>query len=272
MRKKIKIIIYSILSLLLIFMVFLGLIYHQVSEEASTRVERGVIDRIILSESPVYYDDGKTPIGVYFQKIHRKYIYYRAIPTLFINALVASEDRNYFSHPGFDIKAIIRAFIANIKAGRIVQGGSTITQQTAKNVFKRQKRTYTAKLRELIQALLLENSYTKEEIIEIYTNQFFVTGFGKGLKIAAEYFFGKDAEDLDLVESAFIAGSVKGPNRYNPFTKKTEAGKKEAMRLAKRRKNYVLKNMLLMNYVTKEQYLKAIERDVPLRREKLPTG
>jgi membrane peptidoglycan carboxypeptidase len=269
MRKTIKIVIYSILSLLLVFMVFLGIIYHQVSEEASTRVERGVIDRIILSESPVYYDDGKTPMGVYFQKIHRKYIHYRAVPTLFIKALVASEDRNFFSHPGFDIKAIIRAFIANIKAGKIVQGGSTLTQQTAKNIFKRQKRTYTAKFRELIQALLLEKSYTKEEIIEIYINQFFVTGFGKGLKIAAEYFFGKNAEDLDLVESAFIAGSVKGPNRYNPFTKKTEAEKQEAMRRAKIRKNYVLKNMLLMKYVTQEQYLKAAEREVPFKEGKV---
>jgi membrane peptidoglycan carboxypeptidase len=269
MKKTIKIAVYSSLSLLLLLVVFLGVIYHQVSEEASTRIERGDIDRIILSESPVYYDDGKTPIGVYFQKIHRKYIQYRAIPKLFIKALVASEDRNYFSHPGFDIKAIIRAFIANIKAGRIVQGGSTITQQTAKNIFKRQKRTYTAKFRELIQALLLENSYTKEEIIEIYSNQFFVTGFGKGLKIAAEYFFGKDAEDLDLVESAFIAGSVKGPNRYNPFTKKTEPEKQEAMRLAKIRKDYVLKNMLLMNYITREQYLEAVERDVPFQEGKV---
>jgi membrane peptidoglycan carboxypeptidase len=269
MRKTIKIVIYSIVSLLLVFMAFLGIIYHQVSEEASTRIERGVIDRITLSESPVYYDDGKTPMGVYFQKIHRKYIHYKAVPALFIKALVASEDRNFFSHPGFDLKAIIRAFIANIKAGKIVQGGSTITQQAAKNIFKRQKRTYTAKFRELIQALLLEKSYTKEEIIEIYTNQFFVTGFGKGLKIAAEYFFGKNAEDLDLVESAFIAGSVKGPNRYNPFTKKTEAEKQEAMRRAKMRKNYVLKNMLLMNYVTKEQYLKAVEREVPFKEGKV---
>ena len=108
--------------------------------------------------------------------------------------------------------------IANIKAGRVVQGGSTLTQQTAKNIFVRQKRSYWAKLKELMQAILLERRYSKEEILEMYINQFFVTGFGKGLRIAAEYYFDKPAEELDLVESAFIAGSVKGPNRYNPFT------------------------------------------------------
>ena len=146
----------------------------------------------------------------------------------------------------------------------MVQGGSTITQQTAKNIFKREKRTYVAKLRELFQAMLLERMYTKQEILEIYINQFFVTGFGKGLMVAAEYFFDKDARDLDLVESAFIAGMVKGPNKYNPFTKKTEEEKREAMRLAKIRKDYVLKNMRALNLITEEQYQAA--------REKSPTG
>jgi len=116
---------------------------------------------------------------------------------------------------------IARAFVANIRTGRVVQGGSTITQQTAKNIFKREKRSYHSKLKEMMQAFLLERRYTKEEILEMYANQFFVTGYGKGLWIAAQYFFGKDPRDLDLVEAAFIAGSLKGPNRYNPFIKKT---------------------------------------------------
>jgi penicillin-binding protein 1A len=270
MKKRIiKISVVLSLFIALGAMVFLALFYGQVSREASTRIQRGVIERIIFSESPVYYDDGKSIIGVFFEKTHRQYIHYRDIPTVFIKAIIASEDRNFFTHPGFDLKAIIRASIANIRAGRVVQGGSTITQQTAKNIFEREKRSYRAKLKELMQALLLEKQYGKEEILEMYVNQFFVTGFGRGLEIAAQYFFDKEAKDLDLVESAFIAGSVKSPNRYNPFTKKTDAEKSESMRLSKDRKDYVLANMLLMKFITEDQYREAREKEVPFKEGKV---
>ena len=264
-RTKLQNLIVSIFILFLSLFAFFAFVYHQVSRDTSARIERGAIKNIIFSESPVYYDDGKNVIGVFFEKTHRKYIHYEDIPPFFIKAIIASEDRNFFNHHGFDMKAILRAFIANIKAGKITQGGSTITQQTAKNIFKRQKRSYRSKLKELIQALLLEKKYTKEEILEMYVNQFFVTGFGSGLRIAAQYFFDKRAEELDLVESASIAGLVKGPNKYNPFTKKTEVEKREAMRLAKLRKDYVLSNMLMVKFITKDQYLKAKQREVPFK-------
>jgi membrane peptidoglycan carboxypeptidase len=215
MSKKKRIVLFTFCGFILAPCFFLGYTYYGVSREAATRIQRGAIERIIASESRVYYDDGQTPMGVFFEKIHRKYIYYKEIPKVFIKALIAAEDRNFFRHLGFDLKAMLRAFVANIKAGEVVQGGSTITQQTAKNIFRREKRSYMAKLKELMQAVLLERKYTKQEILEMYANQFFVNGYGKGLRIAAQYFFGKDAEDLDLVEGAFIAGSVKAPNRYN---------------------------------------------------------
>ena len=143
---------------------FLGYIYYRVTVEAATRIERGAINRIIASESPVYFDDGKSTIGVFFEKTHRKYIHYGGMPKVFIKALIAAEDKTFLDHTGFDLKAILRAMVANIRAGTVVQGGSTITQQAAKNIFKREKRSYKAKLRELIQAFLLEREYTKEEI------------------------------------------------------------------------------------------------------------
>ncbi len=269
MKKIFKILFFSIFLLALICASFLVGTYIQVSREAAQLINRGAIENVILSESPVYYDDGKTTIGVYFEKIHGKYIKYRDVPKDFIKAIIASEDGHFFDHPGFDVRAILRAFIQNIRTGKVVQGGSTITQQTAKNIFKREKRTYMAKLRELIQAMLLERMYTKEEILEMYINQFFVTGFGKGLMVAAEYFFDKDARDLDLVESAFIAGMVKGPNKYNPFTKKTDEEKREAMRAAKIRKDYVLKNMRALNLITEKQYEAAIEKQVPFKEGKV---
>jgi penicillin-binding protein 1A len=266
MKKKV---LYILLSLTLLFTIsvagLFAFLYLQVSGEAKERIQRGVIESIIFSESPVFYDDGETVMGVFFENTHRRYIHYNEIPPQFIKAIVAAEDKTFFSHSGFDIKAILRAMYANFKEGRIAQGASTITQQTAKNVFRREKRSFKAKIKELMQALLLEKEYSKEEILEMYANQFFVTGIGRGLRIAAQYFFDKEAEDLDLVECAFIAGSVKSPNRYNPFTKKTEAEKEEAIKLSNLRKDYVLRNMLALHYITKEEYSKAKEREVPFK-------
>ena len=264
-----RILIFLFILLIVLPSAFLGYFYYRVTQEAATRIERGAIDRVIASESPVYYGDGHTPIGVFFEMTHRKYIRYEDVPKVFVKALIAAEDRNFFDHMGFDIKAIIRAFVANIKTGKVVQGGSTITQQTAKNVFKREKRTYKTKLKEMMQAFLLERRYTKEEILEMYANQFFVTGYGKGLRIAARYFFGKDTKDLDLVEAAFIVGSLKGPNRYNPFIKKTQTEKDEAKQLAKARKDYVLDRMLSLNFITKTEYEEAKEREVPFKEGKI---
>lgn len=239
-----------------------GFIFY-VSQEVRNQIDRGVIDNIISSESPVYYNDDVTPIGVFFEKIHSKYINFNDVPKMYVKALIASEDGNFFHHSGFDFKAITRAFIANMKAGKVVQGGSTITQQTAKNVFKREKTGYISKFKELFQGLILEYFYTKEEILEMYINQFEVTGFGKGLKIASEYFFNKEVKNLNLVEAAFIAGMVKGPYKYNPFTKNTEEKKRKAIEYANSRKNYVLQNMLKLNMISNEEYLAAKEQDVP---------
>ncbi len=243
--------------------------YYQVTRETAKRIQKGAIQGVIASESPVFYDDGQTPIGVFFKTTHRQYVPYSDIPKDFVKAIVAAEDHDFFSNRGFEIKGMLRALIANLRAGKVVQGGSTLTQQTAKNIFKREKRSYKAKLRELIQAFLLEKRYTKREILEMYANQFFVTGFGKGLQIAAQYFFDKDAKDLTLVEAAFIAGSVKSPNRYNPFIQKTEAERKEALRLANLRKNYVLKNMFNMHFITEDQYRRAKAQEVPFNEGKI---
>lgn len=264
-----------LILLILGFLSFLGVagllysIYNEVAQEAKEKIKRGAIDSIVFSESPVYYDDGETVLGVFFDKTHRRYIEYKSIPPYFIKALVATEDKTFFTHPGFDTKAIVRAMIANYRAGRIAQGGSTLTQQTAKNIFSREKRSYQAKLKELMEALLLEREYSKEEILEMYINQFFVTGIGRGLRIAAQYFFDKEAEDLDLVECAFIAGSIKSPNRFNPFTKRTEAEKSETKRLSTQRKDHVLSNMLEMSYITADEYQQAKQKDLPFKQGKL---
>ena len=186
------------------------------------------IQRILSIESPVYYRDGVQKIGVFFQEQHRQYVPYEEIPKDFVNAIVAAEDHDFFHHHGVDLTGILRAMVANLKAGRVVQGGSTITQQTAKNLFKRQNRSLIAKLKELLFALRLEYHYPKERILEFYANQFFVSGNGRGLGVAARYYFDKDVSSLTLVECAFIAGSVKRPSAYNPFTKVSEESARQA--------------------------------------------
>ncbi|HFQ90490.1 MAG TPA: glycosyl transferase family 51, partial [Desulfobulbus sp.] len=160
-------------------------LYYLVVVNPGPEIEEANIARILARESPVYYRDGKVKVGVLFQGVHRQYLTYDQIPRDFINAIVAAEDDQFFHHHGIDFPGIIRAMIANIKAGHVVQGGSTITQQTAKNLFKRESRSYRAKLKELLYALRLEYRYPKEKILEFYSNQFFVSGNGHGLGVAA---------------------------------------------------------------------------------------
>ncbi len=138
MGKKTKILVLVVCVLFLVSASILGYFCFKVAREVSGRIERGAIDRIIASESPVYYDDERTPIGVFFEKTHRKYTRYKDIPDMFVKALVATEDKDFFSHWGFDLKAMLRAFVANARARRVVQGGSTITHHTPNNIFKRE--------------------------------------------------------------------------------------------------------------------------------------
>ncbi|MFO7760704.1 MAG: transglycosylase domain-containing protein [Desulfobia sp.] len=267
MLKKIFIVGTGLVSLLIVLVVaaYFGLVVFL----SGCKVERENIQNILSRQSPVYYSDGKTVLGVFFRNSHRLYIPYERIPENFVKAIIAAEDHDFFSHAGVDFSGIIRAFMANLRAGRIVQGGSTITQQTAKNLFKRHERSLQAKLRELLYALRLEYHYTKEEILTFYVNQFYVSGNGRGLGVAARYYFDKEVDELTLVESAFIAGSVKGPNSYNPFTK-TGPRKKELVRQrAKERTAYVLNQMHHLGMIDTRSYRRALKKQVPFNKGRM---
>lgn len=232
-------------------------------------IDEGNIEKILAVESPVYYRDGHDTIGVFFEETHRQYVPYDKIPKAFVNAIVAAEDHDFFEHHGVDVWGMVRAMAANIRAGRIVQGGSTITQQTAKNLFKRQDRSIEAKLKELLYALQLEYRYPKSKILEFYANQFYVSGNGRGLGVAAHYYFDKPVEDLDVLECAFIAGSVKSPNTYNPFTKRDDAAADRARLLAKRRAGYVLEQMYKLGMIDSALYQTSIQRQIPFRQGRM---
>jgi len=243
--------------------------YAMVVFGSGDEISQGNIEKILAVESPVYYADGVSKVGVFFESAHRQYVPYQKIPTDFVNAITSAEDHNFFSHHGVDPMGILRAMAVNIRAGRVVQGGSTITQQTAKNLFKRKDRSLAAKIKELIYAFRLEYHYPKEKILEFYANQFYVSGNGRGLGVAARYYFDKDVSDLDLVECAFIAGSVKKPNVYNPFIKNTKEEAVLARQKARRRVAYVLGQMYRNHQIDRETLNSALAREIPFRQGKM---
>ncbi|MCO4768801.1 MAG: transglycosylase domain-containing protein, partial [Deltaproteobacteria bacterium] len=242
-----------------------GIYWWFVIGTEAPHLQREYILSVIAQESPVFYADGETKIGVFFSEEHRQYVPAAELPPAFVQALVSAEDRSFYDHFGFSPKGITRAMIQNLKAGRTVAGGSTLTQQTAKNLFERRGRTYSEKLRELANALRLEREYDKDEILEFYSNQFYVNGNGRGLGIAARFFFDADVADLDLLQCAFLAGVVKSPNRYNPFVADEE---RQARAIAKseERVEYVLRRMLEDGWIDAEAYDREVARDIPFQR------
>lgn len=133
-----------------------------------------------------------------------------------IDAVLATEDRRFYRHFGVDLRGTARAFFANLRAGSVVQGGSTITQQLAKNLFLTHERSYDRKLQELILAIWLETRLTKDDILTLYLNRVYFGGGAYGVEAAAQRYFGRSAAELSLAESALIAGLLKAPSRLNP--------------------------------------------------------
>ena len=173
------------LLLLVVGGAILGWLYRQhVIVDPGPHLERSHVMSIIAQESPVYYRDGTTRIGVFFEDEHRQYVPWEEMPPAYVAALVAAEDGSYWSHHGVAPKHVIRALRDNAVAGRTVSGGSTLTQQTAKNLYYRPDRSWKAKGTELVNALRLEAHYDKSEILTFYANQFHVSGNGRGLGIA----------------------------------------------------------------------------------------
>lgn len=162
------------------------------------------------------------------------------IPVQLINAVILTEDRKFFSHRGLDYLAIIRAYIANKKAGKIVQGGSTITQQLAKMLFLQPQKTFKRKIQEAILALQLEQYFTKEQILTFYLNHAYFGSGNYGIKQASKEYFNKKVSDLNLEESALLAGLLKAPSKISP---------KNDHNLARQRANLVLEIINKNNHI-----------------------
>ncbi len=148
---------------------------------------------------------------------HRAYAPIERIPRSVVDAFVAIEDRRFYEHGGLDYRGLARALVANLRSGEVVQGGSTITQQVAKSLIGSEQ-TLDRKIREAIFAVRLENAVSKDRILEIYLNKIYLGGGAYGVAAAADRYFGKRLDELDLAEAALLAGLARAPSAYNPRT------------------------------------------------------
>ncbi|MGW8304116.1 MAG: penicillin-binding protein 1A, partial [Desulfobacterales bacterium] len=202
----------------------------------------------------VYSDDGRK-IAEFFEE--RRIIKpLDEIPQELINAFIAAEDSRFYKHKGIDFYSIIRAFFKNLEAGTIVQGGSTITQQVTKSFLLTPEKSYTRKLKEAILAYRIDKAFNKTEILYLYLNQIYLGHGAYGVEAAAENYFGKSAEDLNLAECAILAGLPQAPSKYSPF--------RYAER-AKQRQIYVLNRMVDEGFITNIEATEAINTPVEIK-------
>ncbi|MBD3250460.1 MAG: PBP1A family penicillin-binding protein [Candidatus Pacebacteria bacterium] len=200
--------------------------------------------------------NGKLLYRIYLDE-NRTIVPLELIPQHAINATLAIEDRNFYRHHGFSLKGIFRALVNNLKEDTL-QGGSTITQQLVKNRLLTPEKTIRRKLRELLLAILVEGTYTKEEILEMYLNEVPYGGSIYGIEEAAWKYFGKPAKDLSLGESTMLAGLPAAPSVYTPFGPNPE--------LSQRRREEVLRRMVEDNYITIEEAYRAQQEELVLRK------
>ena len=177
-------------------------------------------------------------------------------------AIIANEDSRFYSHHGIDLIGLFRAAIVNIRQGGIVEGGSTITQQLAKNLFLTQEKTYIRKVKEALLALIIERKFSKQEILTAYLNQIYFGEGAYGIEAASQLYFGKRAMELTLAESAVLAGLPRGPNLYSPYMDATAA---------MQRRSVVLSGMVKENFITEQEAVSADSEPLKLAGKKKRT-
>jgi len=182
---------------------------------------RSIHDRSRRPRARVWFEPELLATMYGAEREEREVLPYDEFPEMYVKAVLAAEDARFFSHRGIDLRAIARALLANLRSGRIVQGASTISQQTVKNLFLSHERTWWRKIREIPMALILDLKYPKERIMEVYLNEVYLGQRGSisicGAQAAARFYFGRDLSDLTQGESALLAGMIRYPGGCNPF-------------------------------------------------------
>jgi penicillin-binding protein 1A len=201
---------------------------------------------------------GATPIQPQvigeFSKMHRYLVPYEKIPPRVVQAFISAEDDKFFEHPGINISSMIRAGLANLRAGKTVQGASTITQQVAKSLLLTPEKRYDRKIKEIILAVRIERHLSKQQILYLYLNEIYLGHGSYGVEAASQTYFRKSVGQLNVAEAALIAGLPQAPGNYSPVKNPKKA---------KERQVYVLHRMKENGYITQAQMQEAI--NLPLR-------
>ena len=195
----------------------------------------------------VFTSDGRL-IAEYGEK-RREPLSFQQLPPSLVHAFLAAEDDAFYTHPGVDYRGLLRAAAQLLLTGEKRQGGSTITMQVARNFYLSNEKTYLRKLNEIFLAIKIEQELSKDEILELYLNKIYLGHRSYGVGAAAQVYYGKRINELDLAQTAMIAGLPKAPSRYNPVTNPERA---------LIRRNYVLGRMLELGYITADQHRQAV--------------
>ncbi len=204
--------------------------------------------------SRVYSDNNKLLAEFFLE--NRTPVSLEDVPENLVKALIATEDARFYSHAGIDYRGMSRALYRNLRAGKVLEGGSTLTQQLAKVLFLTPERSYTRKLKEIVVALRIEQRYTKREILSFYLNQVYFGSGAYGVEAASRIYFGKSAKDLNVAECALLAGLPRSPKYYSPF---------KSPQNARNRRAYVLNRMVSAGILTTLQAEDAKKTPLPVQ-------
>ena len=260
-RRKIirRVILCTFLLIMLVAIIF-GLKYvvkfRQYEKEAKRLVKEGGINAFKQNQTSTIYDKDGNVITELSGSHDSYYIESSDIPKYVKDAFIDTEDRNFYSHSGVDLKAIMRAFYELVRnQGKVTQGGSTITQQLARNVFLSHEVSMERKIKEMFIAREIEKKYSKKQILEFYINNiYFANGF-YGIEAASKGYFSKSVGELSLGEIAYICSIPNNPTMYDPFVNHQSTAN---------RKNRILKQMYKLGDITKEEYDQAVAEVIQL--------
>ncbi len=213
-----------------------------------------------VETSYIFDSNGRVVTPIHGEQ-HRIAVNLDEVPDHVEQAFIAIEDERFYEHSGFDLTANIRAAYANLRAGSIVQGASTISQQLAQNAFLTTETTLERKIQEIYLAIRIEGIYSKEEILEMYLNRVYFGNSAYGIEAAAQTYFDKSVDELEIPEAAMLAGAVRMPNHYNPINN-TGA--------AEERMQSVLYNMKRLGFISESQYSQALSEDLDYAEQRSP--
>lgn len=268
-ERAIGIVIKIIIALLLAIVVIGGVLIYMkygkkliaMESDAKKIVSKSTMETFRQNETSIIYDANGNIMSKLKGEKDVYYIKYSDIPQLAVDAITSIEDKNFFKHKGYDLKAIIRAGLAYIKnKGVITQGGSTITQQLARNIFLSFEESWQRKAREIFIAIELEKKYTKKEIMEFYLNNIYFANGYYGIQSAALGYFGKGVNSLSLSQITFLLSIPNSPTRYNPY---------ENIEGTLARRDRILDQMVLDGKISEAEASKAKSEEIKLKAPKV---